>query len=149
MQPIVTELQRDPDLLESVHRVGFLSTGLTYAEGSAVCPLCDSTWQAEALSSQISSKIDAAERAKVKQREVQRLTAQIDEWIGRQAEVAEQVAASIDVTGDEFDTAPAKEYAANLRDLGKALDDVVGRYTTFRRNGTTLIEQLGVNAYCD
>ncbi|MEC9377978.1 MAG: hypothetical protein VX528_03355, partial [Candidatus Latescibacterota bacterium] len=136
LRPIVTELQRDPDLLEAVQRVGFLATGLTYAEGSTACPLCDTTWEPEALSGHIASKIDAAERAKEKQREVQRLKAQLNDWLGRQAEVAGQVAASIDVAGNEFDTAPAKAYAENLRDLGEALEDVVGRYASFRSDGT-------------
>lgn len=149
LQPIVTDLQQDHDLLESVQRVGFLSTGLKYAEGSTICPLCDSTWDPEALSNHIAAKIDAAERAKAKQREVQRLTMQLNEWLGRQADVAEQVAASIDVAGDGFDTAPAKAFAANLRHLGEALEDVVGRYASFRSHGTSLADQLGIVAYHD
>ncbi len=147
LQPIVRELQRDPDLLESVQRVGFLATGLTYAEGRAACPLCDTAWESVALSSHIASKIDAAERAKEKQREVQRLKALLNQWLGRQAEVAGQVAASIDVAGTEFDTAPAKAYAENLRDLGEALEDVVGRYDSFRSDEASLTEQLGIDAY--
>ncbi len=59
-------IEADPDLLSKIKRQPFLQAGLSFVEGPE-CPLCDTSWDVEALKSHLHEKLQKSAQAQATQ----------------------------------------------------------------------------------
>lgn len=147
LQRLAGELDEDRSLEEAVERVDFWRTGLSYVEDAAACPLCDKPWAAGDLKEHISEKIDQAERAKRKQREINDQLTQLAGWIGNQPETLQQLIAVLNAADENFDTAPGRAYAEAVSEMYSAVSENIKVYSSFRRTDERFVDRIGIESY--